>query len=94
MAELVASSRQRRFGLDKRDRLPRCCQTCDVLFACRGECPRNRFMKTPDGREDGLNYLCAGYRLFFHHIDRPMRLMAEVLRNGRAGGQDNSRNAE
>ena len=91
MAELVASSRQRRFGLDKPDRLPRCCQACDVLFACRGECPRNRFMKTPDGREDGLNYLCAGYRLFFHHIDRPMRLMADLLRNGRAGGHDGPR---
>ncbi len=84
MAKLVASSRQRQFGLDKRDRLPTYCQTCDVLFACRGECPRNRFIKTPDGREDGLNYLCAGYKLFFHHIDRPMRLMADLLRQGRA----------
>lgn len=84
MAELAASAPQRRFGLDKRDRLPSYCRTCDVLFACRGECPRNRFIKTPHGREDGLNYLCAGYKLFFHHIDRPMRRMADLLRQGRA----------
>ena len=55
---------------------------CDVLFACYGECPRNRFIHTPDG-EPGLNYLCAGYKLFFNHIDHPMRLMAELLRRGR-----------
>ncbi len=84
MIELVSSSRQRQFGLDKRDRLPSVCRSCDVRFACHGECPRNRFLKTPDGHEDGLNYLCAGYKLFFHHVDKPMRLMADLLRQGRA----------
>jgi len=53
-----------------------------VLFACYGECPRNRFIYTPDG-DPGLNYLCAGYKLFFNHIDRPMRIMADLLRRGR-----------
>jgi uncharacterized protein len=53
-----------------------------VLFACYGECPRNRFIHTPDG-EPGLNYLCAGYKAFFKHIDHPMRIMAELLRRGR-----------
>jgi uncharacterized protein len=53
-----------------------------VRFACHGECPKNRFMSTPDG-EPGLNYLCAGYLSFFTHIDRPMRMMADLLRRGR-----------
>jgi uncharacterized protein len=53
-----------------------------VKFACHGECPRNRFIDTPDG-EPGLNYLCAGYLSFFKHIDRPMYLMADLLRRGR-----------
>lgn len=83
MLELVASDQQRQFGLDKRDKLPRYCRECEVRFACHGECPRNRFLKTPDG-EPGLNYLCAGYKLFFHHIDQPMRIMSDLLRQNRA----------
>jgi uncharacterized protein len=82
MLELVASPEQRRFGDAKRDALPRYCRECPVRFACHGECPRNRFIETPDG-EPGLNYLCAGYKAFFTHIDRPMRLMADLLRRGR-----------
>ena len=57
--ELVVSDRQHKFGQDKRDALPCTCRECDVLFACHGECPKNRFLTTPDG-EPGLNYLCAG----------------------------------
>jgi uncharacterized protein len=81
MLDLVASNQQRKFGRDKRDTLPRYCLECPVRFACHGGCPRNRFIQTPDG-EDGLNYLCAGYKAFFTHIDHPMRLMANLLRAG------------
>jgi uncharacterized protein len=82
MLDLVSSEQQVKFGQDKFDTLPQYCRDCEVLFACYGECPRNRFIHTPDG-EPGLNYLCAGYKLFFNHIDRPMRIMAELLRRGR-----------
>jgi uncharacterized protein len=82
LLEMVASPEQRAFGADKRDTLPRYCRECPVRFACHGECPRNRFIETPDG-EPGLNYLCAGYLSFFSHIDRPMRLMATLLGQGR-----------
>jgi len=81
LIELVASDRQRAFGLAKRDMLPRYCRTCEVRFVCNGGCPKNRLIATSDG-EPGLNYLCAGYRSFFKHIDEPMRLMAAQLASG------------
>ena len=79
---LVNSAQQRSFGLDKRDSLPRYCRECDVRFACYGECPKHRFISTPDG-EPGLNYLSAGYKLFFRHIDPYMKFMANELRHQR-----------
>jgi uncharacterized protein len=82
LESLVASAQQAKFGLDKRDTLPRFCRECDVRFACNGECPKHRFIRTPDG-EEGLNYLCAGYKLFFHHVDPYMRFMTAELRQGR-----------
>jgi serine-type anaerobic sulfatase-maturating enzyme len=82
MLQLVTSEQQRTFGNIKRDTLPKYCRDCSVRFACHGECPKNRFISTPDG-EPGLNYLCAGYKAFFTHIDRPMHLMANLLRHGR-----------
>jgi uncharacterized protein len=79
---MVSSPEQTKFGMDKRDTLPRYCRECDVRFACNGECPKHRIIRTPDG-EQGLNYLCAGYKRFFHHIDRAMQFMAAELREGR-----------
>jgi uncharacterized protein len=82
MIELITSPEQLSFGLDKRDTLPRYCRECEVRFACHGGCPKNRFINTPDG-EPGLNYLCTGYKAFFKHIDKPMKMMANLLRQGR-----------
>lgn len=79
---LVASEKQRRFGQSKFATLPKYCKECPVLFACYGECPRNRFIDTPDG-EAGLNHLCAGYKAFFTHIDKPMKTMGALFRQGR-----------
>jgi uncharacterized protein len=81
--DLIAGQQQFEFGRAKHDSLPRYCLECDVRFACHGECPKNRFISTPDG-EPGLNYLCAGYKAFFHHIDRPMKVMIDLMRSGRA----------
>jgi len=83
MLELVSSPQQTRFGLDKRDTLPQYCLDCDVRFACHGGCPKDRFIRTPYG-EPGLNYLCAGFKEFFHHVDGPMRVMGELLSRNRA----------
>lgn len=79
LSDLVGSERQRRFGRAKRDALPRLCRECEVRFVCNGGCPKNRLLTTPDG-DPGQNYLCAGYKAFFTHIDRPMRMMTEELR--------------
>lgn len=103
LADMVASPGQRAFGQAKRDGLPRQCRECPVLFACRGECPKNRFRATRDG-EPGLNYLCEGYYAFFRHVDPTMRQMAmllamrrppamvmEMRRGGGSGGEGTSR---
>ena len=82
LEQLVTSDQQKKFGLDKLNSLPRMCRECEVRFACNGECPKHRFIKTPDG-EAHLNYLCAGYKHFFHHIDPFMQFMATELRHGR-----------
>jgi uncharacterized protein len=86
LLRLVASQQQRQFGIDKQDTLPTYCQKCKVRFACHGGCPKNRFIKTPDGAE-GLNYLCAGYKTFFAHIDQPMKIMADLIRQQRSPAQ-------
>ena len=66
LVELLESPAQRAFGRAKLDTLPRYCQRCEVRAMCNGGCPKNRFIRTPDG-ETGLNYLCAGYKRFFTH---------------------------
>ncbi|MDX9930434.1 MAG: anaerobic sulfatase maturase [Bacteroidales bacterium] len=66
LADLLDSERQRAFGAAKRKTLPRYCLECEVIDMCNGECPKNRFIRTPDG-ESGLNWLCEGYRMFFNH---------------------------
>jgi uncharacterized protein len=66
LLDLIESPALRVFGLGKRDALPRICRECEVLDMCRGECPKNRFLRTPDG-ETGWNFLCSGYRGFFNH---------------------------
>ncbi len=66
LVELLESPAQRAFGQAKLGTLPRYCQECEVRAMCNGGCPKNRFIKTQDG-EEGLNYLCSGYKRFFTH---------------------------
>jgi uncharacterized protein len=86
LAELVNSGPQLRFGQAKSLGLPEYCLQCPFLFACHGECPKNRVLSTPDG-EPGLNWLCAGLRAFFEHSQRPMEIMAALLRRGRPAAE-------
>jgi uncharacterized protein len=66
IAEFLDSKKQFAFGNAKSTTLPRYCLECEVKAMCNGECPKNRFINTPDG-EPGLNYLCSGYKTFFKH---------------------------
>ncbi len=82
LGDLVRGEQQRAFGQAKRDTLPAYCRQCDFLFACNGECPKNRILLTPDG-EPGLNWLCEGLKAFFARSDRHMKIMAQLLNEGR-----------
>lgn len=83
LIDIVKSQKQFDFGILKRNTLPRYCLRCDVRYACHGECPKHRFSLTPDGKP-GLNYLCEGYKDFFHHVEPYMEFMAKELKNKRA----------
>jgi uncharacterized protein len=83
MLDLVASEQQRAFGQAKLDTLPEQCRNCEARFICNGACPKNRILVTEDG-DAKLNYLCAGYKSFFMHINRPMQMMVNELRHRRA----------
>jgi uncharacterized protein len=82
LIDLISSDTQRRFGRNKKDMLPLYCRECEVVHICNGECPKNRFIEGPDG-EPGLNYLCNGYKTFFKHADKSMRIIADFIRTGR-----------
>lgn len=77
ITEMMYSPEQIRFGNDKFDKLPPCCLNCEYLFACNGECPKNRFIS--DGDAPGLNYLCPGYKRFFAHAAPCMDFMKQEL---------------
>lgn len=82
LTEMLYSDRQQVFGRDKQERLPNKCRECEFLFACNGECPKNRFIRTAEG-ELGLNYLCDGYYSYFKHVSPYMDFMKNELLNQR-----------
>lgn len=80
VSELLDDQRQKEFGLNKMNSLPAYCINCAVRDMCNGECPKNRFISTPDG-EPGLNYLCEGYRLFFNHCKPFVDAISEMWKS-------------
>ena len=76
--EMVKSKQQIAFGAVKEIDLPEYCRDCNVLFACRGGCSKHRFAVTPDGKP-GLNYLCPGFKAFFHHVQPSMEQMLALI---------------
>jgi len=76
LVEMLYGPRQQAFSRRKRFTLPTQCRQCHYLFACHGECPKNRFVTTANG-ESGLNYLCEGYHRFFSHVTPWMNRMRD-----------------
>jgi len=74
------SKRQKSFGKAKSLNLPKYCVECEVRAMCNGECPKNRFVLTPDG-EKGLNYLCRGYKYFFNHCQPFVKAIRDAWEN-------------
>lgn len=83
LTEMMYGEKEQQFGAAKQSNLPGRCRRCDYLFACHGECPKNRFLRTEEG-EPGLNYLCEGYHRFFRHAAPYMDFMKGELLAGRA----------
>lgn len=92
--ELMNSPQQQHFATMKADCLPQQCKECEWLFACHGECPKNRIvdpetnaLRTENlGFTPRLNYLCEGYRQFFAHAAPYMDFMKQEVMNGREAG--------
>lgn len=85
LGELAALPEQKQFGLDKKRGLPDKCKTCDVGFACHGECPKHRFLEA-DG-QPGLSYLCEGQYRFLHHVDPYLKTMRSLIRRGKEASE-------
>ncbi|MHA3890822.1 anaerobic sulfatase maturase [Acinetobacter sp. GXMZU3951] len=79
--DLVFSKKQEKFAYDKYLTLPKYCKRCDFLALCWGECPKNRFTHTPEG-EAGLNYLCAGLKIFYRQVVKDQDVLMQYLNNG------------
>jgi uncharacterized protein len=77
LVDLLEGPRLRAFGGAKKERLPRCCRECAVLRLCNGGCPKDRLLRSPEG-EEGLNFLCAGYKRFFTHCQPFIAQVAAV----------------
>jgi uncharacterized protein len=75
LSTAVFSQQQKKFGYDKKYGLPQYCRDCEHLILCHGECPKNRFIRTPIG-EPGLNYLCSGLKKYFAHIKPYIKQLA------------------
>jgi len=81
LSALAQQTRRNGFGVTKETALPLQCTKCEVLAACRGGCPKHRFINTWKN-EPGLHYLCRGYEKFFLHIRKYLRAMTQLLENG------------
>jgi uncharacterized protein len=79
---LIETEQQKQFGYLKHSGLNKKCMECNYLFACWGECPKNRFVV--NGSDEATNYLCKAYYGFFSYAGPYMNFMANEIRNKRS----------
>ena len=75
LVDMAFCERQQNFGFYKRNSLPQYCLNCPHGVLCWGQCPRHRFLRSPDG-EVGLNYLCSGFKIFYSQKKQVIRQIA------------------
>lgn len=81
LSAMMGGERQQAFARMKSQGLSQRCRECRYLFACHGECPKNRWL-VADGQRQ--NYLCEGYRRYFDHVAPHMDFMAGEIRANRS----------
>lgn len=81
--DMMGSPEQLRFGIEKRNSLPRKCLRCEYWPLCHGGCPKHRF-NTTDSGQTGLNALCEGYSMFFKRSAGAMLRMKKLIAEGKA----------
>ncbi len=78
-ADIIDGETQTAFGEGKQKKLASRCLKCKALYLCNGGCPAHQFVRQRDNKHD-LNYLCAGYKTFFNHIEPYIKAMRSALR--------------
>jgi len=86
LINMMYGERQQTFRKIKRTFLADRCKECEWLFACHGECPKNRFAKDENGKP-GMNYLCEGYKMYFKHVAPYMDVMKKLLNEGKEASE-------
>ncbi|WP_213864431.1 anaerobic sulfatase maturase [Vibrio crassostreae] len=79
--EMNFSTQNYEFGIKKKD-LSEKCKKCPYVKLCNGGCPKQRFIPRADDFSD--NYLCAGYKHFFHSSEAKMKAMRDLWFAGRS----------
>ena len=77
LVDIYNDPKRFRFGVAKRSSLPQECMKCRFYFACRGECPKHRFDKTPSG--EARNSLCIGLKAYFRYTQPYLEKMRDLL---------------
>ncbi len=81
LASMLQSPFQLGFGQAKRTQRAEACSHCEYLRLCYGECPKNLIVAV-SGSSYRQNWLCHGFKEFYHHSETTFAAMARALRQG------------